>query len=122
MSLNWNLSKVDDFEDTLTDENKAVTESIIFYTIFVGMSQITEENVDNFFQRVYTYEKLFGPTISYVDKDNNLCRHYIKFNDVKRLIGLRTNADNLTDAKFKTRIFKRSFEEASSFIRMASGS
>jgi hypothetical protein len=122
MSLNWDITRVENSEEVFSDENKAVSESIIFYTLFVGMNSITEENVKNFFQRVYVFEKLFGPTVTYVDKNNERRDRYMKFSDIKRMIGLRTNATPMTETKFKSKVVERSYSEASSLVRVAMGS
>lgn len=119
MSLNWDVTNVKDYENLFNNDNSAVTEAIIFHTIFVGISAITEANVETFFKRVYVYEKLFGPTVSQLDDNGGRSEYRLRFSDIQKRIGLRTNADNFTDAKFKSKILNRSFEEASSFISVS---
>jgi hypothetical protein len=112
MSLNFNLSKVENFEELSQDDDlNNITETLIFCTMFVGIPRITEANALEFYKRVSLYEKLFGSFIYAVDKDGNRIDHKIKLADVERLIGLHTNADPLTEAKFRKRVVDRYYGE-----------
>jgi hypothetical protein len=123
MSLNYDLTKIENSEELFDDNTgmNAVTESLIFYTIFIGMNQITETNAEKFFERVYLYEKLFGATVSYINENNDRVERNIKFSDIKRHIGLHTNATSLSDTAFKNNVVKRAFQDAHSFIRISAG-
>jgi hypothetical protein len=120
MSLNYDLTKIENSDELFeNDRMNAVTESLIFYTIFIGMNQITNDNSAKFFERVYLYEKLFGASVSFIDEDNNRVERKIKYADIRRHLGLHTNATSLSDTAFKNNMVKRAFEDARSFIRIS---
>jgi hypothetical protein len=99
MSLDWNLTKIKDYETvcwvdpetvgspargiwTYNDQDKAlnpVTYSIIWGTMAVGIGQIKESNLDEFFTRLHIWESVTG-------KDNKTT-----YEQLKQHIGLNTN-------------------------------
>ncbi len=87
MSLDWNASKVADYE-TLhsTDEGWAVTQALVFGSIGTGMGTITEENAAEVFARIALIERLHGAFLQSSEGPVN-----ITLDDVKRRVGLSTN-------------------------------
>lgn len=75
MSLRWDLSKIQDYENYCfrVDEqgNRVLTpetEAIIFYTMFTGVGWgINEENVDEFVWRAKFMDRLHGPVYNLGD-------------------------------------------------------
>jgi hypothetical protein len=118
VSLNWNLSKVKNHQE-LTEEMSAVTETLIFFTMFVGVPNVTEKTADTFFKRIQIFEKLFGCIVRTVDEDGKLDYYSIQLSDVERHVGLHTNAVAYTDAQFKNQVFKRINEELDREIERA---
>jgi hypothetical protein len=112
MALNWDVSKVENYEEIMNDDNYVVTESIIFYTMFVGMPVISQTNYTEFFSRVHLQERLFGSTVYQVDENNNRVDFPITLDEVKSRIGLRTNADTFTKSKFLSKTFERFSSES----------
>lgn len=117
MALNWNLTDVENNEDIIDENNWAITESIIFYTMLIGMPHISESNHEEFFTRVHFYEKLFGSVVYMIDEDNKRIDFPITLEEVKRRIGLRTNAQTMTKTKFMNHFFKQFSDES---LRVAS--
>jgi len=93
MALSWNVTKVIDNEALHADDNQwAITNSLIWGTMGVGISRITEDNYVDFYARL----TFLYTSISH-ESD-------ITVFDVKRRIGLSTNADNETELQFVKRI------------------
>jgi len=75
--------------------------AIILLSIIVGMNKITSENYEAFYNRINLTEKYHGAIFVKNKKPD-----YIKLKDVKRLIGLKTNACELTRNQFLKNQFK----------------
>jgi len=88
MSLTADYQGIKDREK-LFDEAKQlrpVFKAIVFVTMFLGMREITAENCQEFFERVWKTEGVLGAFCA----DSNGPR-YITQEDVMQMIGLRTN-------------------------------
>jgi hypothetical protein len=106
MALNYDLSKIENYEELLEDGKlKQPYAAIVLSTVIVALSDITNENFDKFYNRINVLERLNGP---FLFQDKN--PYYISKNDVKRMIGLNTNVSNETKAKFFNRV-KRNLPE-----------
>jgi hypothetical protein len=71
--------------------------NIIFGTLAVGINDLKDEKtVEEFYRRAYMYDATsgYGP-------------YDVKLEDLKKCIGLTTNAPTLTLAAFKKKIFDR---------------
>lgn len=103
MSLNFDVSKIKDFANVTTaafDINgrpqwNPVTNTLVWWTIPLGMWEITEKNVDEFWQRLSLWQAVAGPSLGNQDGDIWLTR-----DDVVAHIGLTTNATSKTKAEF----------------------
>ena len=111
MPLRWNLKNVKNFKKvayrTLTEQDrgylsnekqyclKQKPESIILSTMIVGMREITEKNYEKFYNRLHLIESSNGAFFWKGDKED-----YITMSDVKKMIGLKTNASEKTRARF----------------------
>jgi hypothetical protein len=104
MSLNWDATKVRDF-DKLTDNERNTRESLIWATMAIGMGEITEENAQEFYSRLSLLEKVSGASRWFYDDDGEHVSVYFTPEDVKRFIGLTTNVfPKWTQAKFAKHI------------------
>jgi|LakMenE18May11ns_1017448.scaffolds.fasta_scaffold9566873_2 hypothetical protein len=117
MSLDWNLTKINNNIEVCweknedgTDKLNPVTESLIWLTMGIGMGSITEENQSDFYCRVAMYEKLFGTMLSYW-KDSKKVSVPITPEDIHNHIGLTTNVSKDTDASFRKRIVENFVRE-----------
>lgn len=105
MALNWNIAKVKDWEK-LEGAERSITDAIVWATMAVGIPEITEKNVDEFYARVHLFELLVG---SYRQKEGKAV--YITKDDVKRRVGLYTNASRYTRNQFNKIRLERYYEE-----------
>lgn len=110
MSLDYDLSKIPESirlvegepdEHGPTKRLNPITEALIFATISVGMSEITEKNWKKFADRLTIVQNLDGGyLVRPIPEIHGGITAYITDEDVKNHIGLATNASNKTDAQF----------------------
>jgi len=112
MSLDWNISKIKNSQkvcfNTVGDDIKlaGLTKTLIFATMSIGLPVITDENVTEFFKRCHVYERVNGCWRYGVPE---VAEHgpepvYITPGEVRQHIGLRTNAERLSDHKFAEKV------------------
>lgn len=105
MSLNYELGKIKDWETVtkITSEYNSpadgikigdkimnpVTSALIFGCISVGIGEITEANVEEWYCRFEINERVMGRSIRYMDATKP--DRVITYDEVKAHIGLRTN-------------------------------
>ncbi len=90
MSLNWDITKCTGLKE-LHAESEAewyLTEVMIWRTMSVGINAITEKNAEEFTERSNMYRTVFGGKP-------------LTLEDVKRRIGLMTNASSLSRTGFE---------------------
>ena len=75
--------------------NTPLAEAMIWMTIFIGMREITEKNWEQFFWRTRLLEVTTG-AYRYSDEGD----HYFTKDEIKSMIGLSTNASEMTKAEF----------------------
>lgn len=124
MSLDYNIGKMSDinglhntkvgidkkpFPDG-SDEDKAgdwewqKTQCMIFRSMSVGMNRITEENVDEFYVRMMMVTQMHGkPLVEWDEAKGKHVDRDVTYAEVRRRIGLTTNASTLTKAQFRKR-------------------
>jgi hypothetical protein len=98
MPLNYDLSKVKSYKRLLTEQGKLKEpySTIILLTMQVGMRHITVDNYRKFYNRLHLIETLNGCFFF----TNSRKPVFITREQVERMIGLSTNASDLTAAKF----------------------
>ena len=105
MALNWDVEDVANWQELFVeDENGEKTmikihERILMHTLTIGIGKITEKNWKKFYNRVYMWERLHGATY-YTRENDQLKPIYVTEDDVKRMIGLSTNASEFSKTKF----------------------
>jgi hypothetical protein len=102
MSLNWSLGNIKDYEQLCwrkTEEGKelkGLTEALIHATMAIGLNEITEKNIDEFFWRnVFCQET----GLSFLRNPDGSKRGF-SYAELRQHIGLMTNA---------TRVARKSF-------------
>jgi hypothetical protein len=98
MSLNFNLSKISNWQELIDSETgclKPLTEALVFVTLTIGMREITKKNVIEFACRAHLFESYIGPFLV-----GSTGAVPITLVDVQRHIGLSTNVRLLTRARF----------------------
>jgi hypothetical protein len=81
---------------------KSIPQTIVFLTMTVGMREITEKNWERFYNRAHLLETVHG-SFYFVTKRGKLVPKYISKEDIKSMIGLKTNASELTSRQFMKR-------------------
>lgn len=108
MPLNFNLGDIENWKELLDSEGKSkqLTETLIWLTMTVGLQKITHQNWQDFYLRVYIYEKVFDPFL----RDKNGKRP-ITPEDVQRHIGLKTNSGSMSYPQFLKKVYDRASRE-----------
>lgn len=110
MSLNYDLQNVK--ADWKSDDVWPITNALIWGTMSVGMNSITEANWQEFYTRAYMIQTIYGGWIS----DDGQIR-FVTPQEIREHIGLGTNANNLSNAKFKENMDRRMREQAQQIMR-----
>jgi hypothetical protein len=107
MSLNWDLTKIDDFDEISTKAESGITDALIYATLFCGLEKITASNAPEWNFRLSFYQKLYGELLQgasdacreagETDPDHEHERTCygpaaLTWQHVERRIGLSTNA------------------------------
>jgi len=91
MSLNFYYGNVADYEQLHSDERQwLITEHLIWHTLAVQMGSITQKNWKQFAVRYFAWHSLHETPEKGI----------VTVADIKRRIGLSTNAPNRTDTQF----------------------
>ena len=100
MPLNWNINKIEDWENyCFTSDPEAIqelkmtplTHQLVHITMAVGMHEITKKNYREFYTRMLLLEL----DTSWYKRDEDGNQVGIQLEDVKRHIGLGTNASSI---------------------------
>ena len=95
MALTWDVKKIKNSGVVTTDPNDPnkwhpVTETLVWYCLFVGMPAITEKNRDEFYTRVRVWESVNGPQLQSMG-ENGPEPKPITLDNVIEHVGLETN-------------------------------
>lgn len=125
MSLNYYLTEICDYDEVCYIQDgesggyqlNPELNTLIWSTLGMGISGITPNNHDLWLERCKALE-LVGRSIAYTDKHTP----WIPSKETLRIYtGLRTNADNTTNAAFYRQIGKYIKEEALDYANMTLG-
>jgi len=116
MSLNWNVSNIEDFEAVCfrhfeedgqpLRELKQSTEKLIFITMAVGLGRITESNYQEFYKRIALFERLRGCVrVKKSDRGGFVDDPYT-LEDIRQHIGLCVNVSDEKPDAWRKRILK----------------
>lgn len=76
-------------------------ETLILSTMIVGIREITEDNYQQFFNRLHLIETTNGSFFWKSKKDGSLGKpDFYTLEDIQKMIGLKTNASTTTKAQF----------------------
>jgi hypothetical protein len=100
MSLNFDFSKVFDCEAVITDPADPqswhpVADALVWLSLQCGFNEISHKNVDKVINRIMAYQVVLGAYLGQL---------YIMPVDIRRFVGMRTNATRLTDAQWHRRL------------------
>lgn len=106
MALHWDIREVKRGnklyhrnEEGKKGKMKQLYETIILATIMVGIPNITEKNYEKFYNRLHFLETMNG-AFFYEKKYGKLIPRYITKEEVKNMVGLKTNATSWTRSQF----------------------
>lgn len=97
MALDWYFGKIKNFKQICFQNKKMnpISHSLIFATMVIGINEITKKNWAKFYARLNFWERVNGPYLLKKGKP-----FLISAEEVKRHIGLSTNASVFSDARF----------------------
>jgi hypothetical protein len=106
MSLNWQFTDEEVFEALpKTDEERNITNLLIWGTMSVGLSEITHKNIDKWLERCYMLEKVDRELAQSPDPENGGFKPWSPTRkNLEDRIGLSTNAERRTDAWFRKKM------------------
>jgi hypothetical protein len=101
MALNADYRNIKDFPALYVQKNGekvlgTVWETLVLYSLLVGLNTITDKNIDEWFFRLKALEILHGPAFRTGDGK----AFDFGLSDVQRMIGLRTNVTSISRAAF----------------------
>jgi len=109
MALTWDVTNVTNSEEITEGNEWGITETTIWMTMMLGLSGITEANVDEFVARSALCQAIDGPLLSMNGKSV-----YVTEEMIRRRVGLRTN---VTEEK-RAAWLKRQTEDRSTIKRI----
>lgn len=116
MPLRFDFTKIEDAKALHADESEAaITDSLIWATMFCGLDSITEDNLDVWEERLAAVQSN-GALMNHM-VEGEIKPYFITRKHLERRVGLKTNASKLSKATFKTNIYEQSVRETK--IRMA---
>src|SRR3954471_19283458 len=99
MPLTWDMTRVENFTELDDDWELLVTKAIALRMNECGLRAIIASEAAEAFARIRVTEQHFGATLVHRTHD-----YLISPTDVKRRIGMRSNAKMMTDAAFRKAI------------------
>ena len=117
MPLTWSTANVANRQEVDTDPHDEkswhpVCFGIVMLSMNCGYNAITEKNWEEVAQRIAVWQHIFGAYLG--TRDDEV---YITVQDVRRYIGLTTNASTMTKTQFNKRVAQWMMEEAPNHIR-----
>jgi len=111
MSLNYDLRETADFDAITTDEAWPVTQAIIFATMAVGIGDLSEANLPEFYARISLYEQVGGAFLREFTDDGPVDRP-LTYDDLRARVGLKTNVFPVeTRAKWLKRVVGNTLDD-----------
>ena len=105
MALTWDVTDIENHEEVTTEMRDGVahwhpvTDALVWATLFIGIPKITRDNWMEFWRRTMQIEQEEGSIIKTTVNDVVNDRP-ITSEDIRRHIGLRTNASSMTSKEF----------------------
>ena len=108
MALSWDITACRNHEELWSDENKSITEQLIWLMMATGIGEITVKNYADIHARIKVLEAMDGAYINKVEHnlfngEDTVVPYFYTVEDISRRIGINSN---VTNEKFPT-WFKR---------------
>ena len=106
MSVWWSIGKVKDYKSEcyVGDAPNPVTDALILATMIVGLSRISQKNFKTFTRRINDYSNATGNRLLYRFEDHKSISYNPTLDQVRRHIGLATNASSLNAKEWKVKL------------------
>lgn len=119
MSLNFDFRNIKNHEEVTTspfnpNEWHPVADALVWLSMLCGYNEITSRNVDAVTDRIMAYQVVMGPFLS---AKGGALKIHLQPEDVRRFVGLKTNATRLTDKQFQARLGRIAVEEGKALER-----
>lgn len=116
MALHFNFSKVHDHQRVTTnpadpEEWHPVADALVWLSMICGFNRIDEKNYDRVALRIAAYQVVAGAYLGRIVLGKR-SPVYITPQDVKRFIGMTTNATVMTDAQWLKHLGKLAMDAA----------
>lgn len=118
MALHFGFSKVVDYQRVTTDPTNPerwhpVADALVWLSVSCGFNRIDENNVDKVTKRIVAFQVVCGNYLRRnVGEDKPWQPIYITPADVRRFIGMWTNASTMTDAQFTKKLGELAMDQA----------
>jgi hypothetical protein len=118
MSLDFDVSKIKNHQEVTTAYNEdgserwhPITEALIWHTMAIGIGQITDANVSEFYSRSRLYSKLFGDPIQFYNEETEKYEtRPFTATEIHNHIGLSTNVSYEAPTKWRNRLWKYEYD------------
>lgn len=116
MPLHWSIEDVTDHKELIGEDHldeQAITQAIVFLTLTIPYSRITKDNYLDVATAIMLEEKVNGARLKYPVGENEWQERPITLADVRRRIGMWTNAYNkgMNRMKFLHNLYKAQRDE-----------
>lgn len=119
MALNWNITNCQDSASLQTDEEWPITNALIWSTMSVGIRDITEKTIPEFYARLSVWESVVGPMFYEQDDAGKPTERGVTLDDLRKRIGLHTNAGSMTRAEWRKNLAAYFDRKADDYKRRA---
>ena len=91
-----------------------ITQALVFATVYIGMSEISEKTILEFWRRIDAWQRAFGPMVEMPDRRTKYGwrTQMLTYEDICNHMGLETNAANQTKAFFNKKLTETLRREA----------
>ena len=119
MALHWNITNCKDSASLQTAEEWPITNALIWQTMSVGIRDITEKTIPEFYARLSVWESIVGPMFYEDDENGKTTERGVTLDDLRKRIGLHTNASSMTRAEWRKNIAAYLDRKADDYKRRA---
>ena len=112
MAVHWSIARVKDWREIADDdEQRKITEAVVWVALIYDLSGVTEKNIDEwlfrqeFARRVDDYHPIIRP------KSQDHRRDLFTRSELERRIGLSTNVTNASRAAFQKKLIDKVVDE-----------
>lgn len=102
MALHWDVTKCKNHKSLTAEGEWPITNALIWATMSVGIRDITEETIPEFYARLSVWESIVGAMLYETDTETGKATERgVTVEDLRKRIGLHTNASSMTRAEWR---------------------